>query len=200
MKEEIITKAADLFLNLGFKSVTMDDLAHELGISKKTIYSHFPNKAKLVQASTLFILNTIDQGIEKIKGKELNAIVEMFEIKNFVMNHLKNEKSSPQFQLQKYYPQVYKAVQNHHFDTMQCSINDNLEKGIKEGLYRENIPVEFIGKIYFLCVSAIKASDLFPPAQFSIMEINEKYLEYHLRAIITEKGLKTLNEFLPTEH
>ncbi|CAM4065572.1 TetR/AcrR family transcriptional regulator [Gillisia limnaea] len=200
MKEEIIIKAADLFLNLGFKSVTMDDLANELGISKKTIYSHFPNKAKLVQASTLFILNTIDQGIEKIKEKELNAIVEMFEIKNFVMNHLKNEKSSPQFQLQKYYPQVYKSVQNHHFDTMQCSINDNLEKGIKEGLYRENIPLEFIGKIYFLCVSAIKASDLFPPEQFSIMEINEKYLEYHLRAIVTEKGLKTLKEFLPTEY
>ena len=200
MKEEIIIKAANLYLNLGFKSVTMDDLANELGISKKTIYSHFPNKAKLVQASTLFILNTIDQGIEKIKEKELNAIVEMFEIKNFVMNHLKNEKSSPQFQLQKYYPQVYKSVQNHHFDTMQCSINDNLENGIKEGLYRENIPLEFIGKIYFLCVSAIKGSDLFPPEQFSIMEINEKYLEYHLRAIVTEKGLKTLKEFLPTEY
>lgn len=200
MKEEIIIKAADLFLNLGFKSVTMDDLANELGISKKTIYSHFPNKAKLVQASTLFILNAIDEGIEKIKEKELNAIVEMFEIKNFVMNHLKNEKSSPQFQLQKYYPKVYKSVQNHHFNTMQCSINDNLEKGIKEGLYRENIPVDFIGKIYFLGMSTIKGSDLFPAEQFSIKEINEKYLEYHLRAIVTEKGLKTLKEFLPTDH
>ncbi|MFN4762290.1 TetR/AcrR family transcriptional regulator [Gillisia sp. Q332] len=200
MKEEIIKKAADLFLNLGFKSVTMDDLANEMGISKKTIYFHFPNKAKLVQASTLFILNSIDEGIEKIKQKELNAIVEMVEIKNFVMHHLKDEKSSPQFQLQKYYPKVYKSVQSHHIDTMQCSINDNLEKGIKEGLYRENIPVDFIGKIYFLGMSTIKGSDLFPAEQFSIKEINEKYLEYHLRAIVTEKGLKTLKEFLPTDH
>ncbi len=200
MKEEIIKKAADLFLNLGFKSVTMDDLANELGISKKTIYFHFPNKAKLVQAATLFILNSIDEGIEKIKEKELNAIVEMFEIKNFVMNHLKDEKSSPQFQLQKYYPKVYKSVQNHHFDTMQCSINDNLEKGIKEGFYRKNIPVDFISKIYFLGMSTIKGSDLFPAEQYSIKEINEKYLEYHLRAIVTEKGLKTLKEFLPTDH
>lgn len=200
MKEEIIIKAADLFLNLGFKSVTMDDLANELGISKKTIYSHFPNKEKLVQAATLFILNAIDEGIEKIKEQKLNAIVEMFEIKNFVMNHLKDEKSSPQFQLQKYYPKVYKSVQNHHLDTMQCSIKENLEKGIKEGLYRENIPVDFIGKIYFLGMSAIKGSDLFPPEKFSIKETNEKYLEYHLRAIVTEKGLKTLKDFLPTDH
>ncbi len=200
MKEEIIIKASDLFLNLGFKSVTMDDLANGLGISKKTIYFHFPNKAKLVQACTLFILNAIDEGIEKIKEKELNAIVEMFEIKNFVMDHLKDEKSSPQFQLQKYYPKVYKSVQTHHFDTMQCSINDNLEKGIKEGLYRENIPVDFISKIYFLGMTSIKGSDLFPAKQFSIKEINEKYLEYHLRAIVTEKGLKTLKEFLPTDH
>lgn len=200
MKEEIIIKAADLFLNLGFKSVTMDDLANEMGISKKTIYSHFPNKAKLVQAATLSILNAIDEGIEKIKEKDLNAIVEMFEIKNFVMNHLKNEKSSPQFQLQKYYPKVYKSVQKHHLDTMQCSISDNLEKGINEGLYRENLPVDFISKIYFLGMSTIKGSDLFPAEQFSIKEINEKYLEYHLRAIVTEKGLKTLKEFLPTEN
>ncbi|MFO8146800.1 MAG: TetR/AcrR family transcriptional regulator [Gillisia sp.] len=200
MKEEIIKKAADLFLNLGFKSVTMDDLANELGISKKTIYFHFPNKEKLVQAATLFILNAIDQGIEKIKEKELNAIVEMVEIKNFVMHHLKNEKSSPQFQLQKYYPKVYKSVQNHHIDTMQCSIIDNLEKGIKEGLYRENIPVDFISKIYFLGMSTIKSSDLFPAEKYSIKEINEKYLEYHLRAIVNEKGLKTLKEFLPTDH
>ncbi|MGM1055983.1 MAG: TetR/AcrR family transcriptional regulator [Bacteroidota bacterium] len=200
MKEEIIKKAADLFLNLGFKSVTMDDLANELGISKKTIYFHFPNKEKLVQAATLFILNAIDEGIEKIKEKELNAIVEMVEIKNFVMHHLKNEKSSPQFQLQKYYPKVYNSVQNHHIDTMQCSIIDNLEKGIKEGLYRENIPVDFISKIYFLGMSTIKSSDLFPAEKYSIKEINEKYLEYHLRAIVTEKGLKTLKEFLPTDH
>lgn len=200
MKEEIIIKAADLFLNLGFKSVTMDDLANELGISKKTIYFHFPNKAKLVQASSLFILTAIDKGIEKIKQKELNAIVEMVEIKNFVMHHLKDEKSSPQFQLQKYYPKVYKSVQNHHINTMECSITENLEKGIKEGLYRENIPVDFISKIYFLGISTIKSSDLFPVEQFSIKEINEKYLEYHLRAIATEKGLETLKEFLPTEH
>ncbi len=200
MKEQIIIKAADLFLNLGFKSVTMDDLANEMGISKKTIYSHFPNKAKLVQAATLSILNAIDEGIEKIKEKDLNAIVEMFEIKNFVMHHLKNEKSSPQFQLQKYYPKVFKSVQNHHLDTMQCSISDNLEKGINEGLYRENLPVDFISKIYFLGMSTIKGSDLFPADQFSIQEVNEKYLEYHLRAIVTEKGLQTLKEFLPTEN
>ncbi len=199
MKEEIIKKAADLFLNLGFKSVTMDDLANEMGMSKKTIYIHFPNKTKLVEAVTFFILESIDEGIEKIKEKNLNAIVEMFEIKSFVMHHLKDEKSSPQFQLNKYYPKIFLSVQKHHFNTMQCSIIQNLEKGIKGGLYRPSIPVDFISKIYFLGMTAIKGSDLFPAANYSMREVNEKYLEYHLRAIVTPKGLEILKEFLTIE-
>lgn len=199
MKEEIISKAADLFLNLGFKSVTMDDLAGEMGISKKTIYTHFPNKTKLVEAVTFYILETIDEGIEKIKEKNLNAIGEMFEIKSFVMHHLKDEKSSPQFQLNKYYPKIFMAVQKHHFNTMQSSIIENLEKGIAGGLYRPSISVDFISKIYFLGMTAIKGSDLFPVAKYSMREINEKYLEYHLRAIVTPKGLDTLKEFLTIE-
>ena len=200
LKEDIISTATDLFLTLGFKSVTMDDIAQKMGISKKTIYTHFPTKSKLVEATTLFLLETIDSGIKKIRQKNLNAIEELFEIKKFVMNHLKDERSSPQFQLNKYYPKVYQNVEKHHLNLMCCSISENLHKGIEGGLYRDNIPVEFISKLYFLGMTAIKGSEIFSPEEYTIKELNDNYLEYHLRAIVTPKGFKTLKDFLTIEN
>jgi AcrR family transcriptional regulator len=196
VKDQIINTAAELFLNLGFKSVTMDDIANELGISKKTIYSHFSTKTKLVEASTFHVLSEISCGIETIISQEKNAIKELFNIKNFTMKHLKDNKSSPQFQLKKYYPKVYNLVQNNHLQIMEgCAIN-NLEKGIKNGLYREEISLEFISKIYFVGMLGIKDEYHFPLEKYSQNKLLENFLEYHLRAIVTEKGLKTLTTIL----
>ena len=90
MNEKILKKATDMFLNLGFKSVTMDDLANEMGISKKTIYSHFENKTHLVEESTSNLFCNISEGIDYICSMNKNPIEELYEIKKFVMLHLKN--------------------------------------------------------------------------------------------------------------
>lgn len=84
-----------MFLNLGFKSVTMDDLANEMGISKKTIYTHFENKTKLVQECTFGLLNRINLGIDLICSSGKNPIEELYDIKKFVISQLKDDKSSP---------------------------------------------------------------------------------------------------------
>ena len=76
MRDKIINKAGEMFLSLGFKSITMDDIAKELGISKKTLYKYFSNKAALVDASTEAVLNTINDTINKIKEHGYNAIEE----------------------------------------------------------------------------------------------------------------------------
>jgi len=199
LKDHIIQTAADLFLNLGFKSVTMDDIANKMGISKKTIYSHFSTKTKLVEASTFYIISNITCGIESINKKEMNPIVELFEIKKFAMNNLKDEKSSPQYQLKKYYPEVFKSVQKTHLQIMEGSVSTNLNRGIKDGLYRANLPIDFISKIYFVGMMGIKDEYHFPIDQYSSNELLDSFLEYHLRAIVTEEGLKTLNKFIKTE-
>ena len=98
MKEKILFNASEMFLNLGFKSVTMDDIANNSGISKKTIYAHFKNKTELVVAVTLNIFDVVKKGIDVIHEQQQNPIIELFEIKRFVMEHLKDEKSSPQYQ------------------------------------------------------------------------------------------------------
>jgi len=118
MREKIIHKSGELFLTLGFKSVTMDDIANALGISKKTIYQHFDNKTKLIEATTTNMFENICGGIYCICEASHNPIEELYDIKMYVMNYLKNEKTSPQFQLKKYYPQIFQSLQMKQFEKM----------------------------------------------------------------------------------
>jgi len=196
MKANILEKAAELFLNLGFKSVTMDDLANEMGISKKTIYTHFRNKTELVEACTLHIFQLISSGIDHICSLKKNPIEELYEIKKFVMLHLKDEKSSPQYQLQKYYPKIYETIRNKQFEVMQKSVIENVKKGIELEIYRENLNIDFVSRIYFSGVISIKNHELFPNTKFSMPYLMDYFLEYHLRGIVTPKGKKVLNKII----
>lgn len=196
MREKIIDKATELFLTLGFKSVTMDDIANELGISKKTIYVHFPNKTKLVESTTLHVFETISCGIDHICSFKKNPIEEIYQIKSFVMDHLKDEKSSPQYQLQKYYPKIYSTLKAKQFEVMQGCVIENLNRGLELGLYRSNIDVKFISRIYLNCMMTLKDQMVFPLKDFSMKTLMDYYLEYHLRGICTPKGLEKLTELL----
>ena len=196
MKEKILHTAGEMFLNLGFKSVTMDDIASEIGASKKTIYTHFKNKTTLVDEVTNSMFCAICDGIDLIHEQQKNPIIELFEIKRFVMMHLKDEKSSPQYQLQKYYPKIYKNIKQKQFSYMQESIKGNLYRGLENGLYRKTIDVDFISRLYFNGMIGIKDKDLFPLNKFSMNELMDHYLEYHLRGICSSKGVEILENEL----
>jgi AcrR family transcriptional regulator len=196
MREKILKKSNELFLNLGFKSVTMDEIASSLGVSKKTIYKYFKNKTELVAAVTGFMFDTVSCGINGICELELNPIDEIFSIKRFVLDNLKDEKSSPQYQLQKYYPKIYASLKQKQFHIMQDCVINNLKKGIENDLYRKTIDLEFISRIYFNGMIGIKDKDLFPLTDYSMNTLMDYYLEYHLRGICTEKGIQQLENQL----
>src|SRR5690606_24782949 len=196
MREKIIHKAVDLYLTFGFKSVTMDDIANEMGISKKTIYQYFENKTVLVEESVMYLFETISCGIEHIREQDNNPIEEIYEIKKFLMLNLKDEKSSPQYQLEKYYPKIFKNIKDKQYCVMQECVTCNLQRGIDSGLFRDSINVEFISKIYFTCMMALKDKALFPLDHFSMQALMDNYLEYHLRGICTPKGIEKLTEYL----
>ncbi len=196
MKEKILHKATDLFLNFGFKSVTMDDLAQEMGISKKTIYTHFANKTKLVEECTKQLFCSISEGIDHICSLHKNPIEELYEIKRFALLHLKNEKVSPQYQLQKYYPKIHDSIKKKQFNVMQECVVENIKKGINMGIYRDNLNLDFVSRIYFSGVTSIKDHKLFPVTKFPIVSLMDDYLEYHLRGIITPKGRQILNKLI----
>ncbi|MDX1327145.1 MAG: TetR/AcrR family transcriptional regulator [Arenibacter sp.] len=199
MKETILEKATEMFLNLGFKSVTMDDLAQEIGISKKTIYSHYENKTKLVEECTNQLFNKISIGIEAICAIGKNPIAELYDIKKFVFENLKDEKSSPQYQLEKYYPKISHQLKDKQHALMEkCTVN-NLERGLKLGLYREDLNIDFASRIYIAGIASIQNPDIFPQDLFSFGRLQSYFLEYHLRSITTPMGKKILEDIIYSE-
>ncbi|HLV39634.1 TetR/AcrR family transcriptional regulator [Xanthomarina sp.] len=196
MRDKILINAADMFLNYGFKSVTMDDIANKIGISKKTIYQHFDTKTKLVEATTLYMFELISHGIDCICALNKSPIDEIFEIKKFTMEHLKDEKSSPQHQLQKYYPKIFDKLKKNQFGIMQDCITTNLSRGVKEGYYRGSINIEFISRLYFSTMMGLKDPEVFPLEDFSMKTLMDNYLEYHIRGISTDKGIAKLNSLI----
>ncbi len=196
MKEKILHKASEMFLNLGFKSVTMDDIASELGMSKKTIYSHFPTKLKLVQATSFFVLDNVNEAICSIRSNNLNPIEEVFTIKSVINNHLKNEKSSPYHQLQKYYPKIFKQLNDKQFESVNQCVVENLQRGIEQGYYRKELKLDLITRFYFSGNMSLTNKELFPLNTYGMTALKDAFLDYHIRAIATEKGLNTLLNLL----
>ncbi|HRB70575.1 TetR/AcrR family transcriptional regulator [Flavobacterium sp. WV_118_3] len=196
MKNEILEKASDMFLNLGFKSVTMDDIASEMGISKKTIYEHYATKVELVKAATTYLFEKISSGIDEICALGKNPIEELFDIKDYVQHNIKEENSSTIFQLQKYYPKIHDCLKSLQFEKMDTCVINNLNRGKEAGLFRQEIDVDFIGRIYYASAMSTMDIELFPEKMYTRKELDEKLLEYHVRGIATPKGLETLEKLL----
>lgn len=185
-----------MFLSYGFKSVTMDDIAERIGISKKTIYAHFSTKNKLVAAAGLQVIQNMGCGIGSIQNKNQNPIKENYEIKHYIAQHLKGEKFSPHYQLQKYYPKVYESLKEKQYELLENCMQENLKRGIESGYYRKEINVDFISRIHFVGIMGIKDTDLFTHEKYTQPVLMDHFLEYHLRAICTQKGIKTLEDLI----
>lgn len=196
MEVKILNTASDLFLSLGFKSVTMDDLANEMGISKKTIYKYFSNKEDLVDATTTYVHTQISETICEITTRGLNAISENFAIKIAFKDIFKKSKTSPMFQLKKYYPKTYKKLIDNEFEMFKECIGSNIEKGINEGLYKKDLKKDIVLRFYFMLVFGIHDNDIFNLKDYDLNELDINALEYHTRAIATSKGILELEKEL----
>ena len=199
LEKSIVVTSTELFLTLGFKSVTMDDIAEEMKISKKTIYTFFANKEALVQSVVFSVYSYITTNLTQIREKASNPISELYEVKMFIMHQLKGEKTSPQHQLRKYYPNIHKELQKKQFDFMTKSVKKSLTKGVEMKLFRPSIDIDFISRMYFNGMVGIKNVDMFPIEKYSPEQLMENYLDYHLRAIVTKDGMKLLSSYIKTK-
>ena len=194
MKKKIILKAINLFFSLGFKSVTMDDLAQSMSISKKTIYQFFKNKNQLISSCTESIQKQLVETFKEIRKNADNPIVELFEIKKEAMKILGNTETAPQFQLQKFYPEIYEEIKNREFNLFKDNFQESLKRGIKSEYFRKEINIDFVTRIYLNGMRGVRDINLFPLNEFKVDEVIEDFIEYHLRAISTKKGLSLLNK------
>lgn len=195
MKEKIIAKATEMFLKLGFKSITMDDIACEMCISKKTIYKYFINKEVLIAESTETMHHSVHEIIETIIAKNYNPIRENFEIRKMFKGIFQSAETSPLFQLKKHYPDIYQKVLTQELQEGYRYLRHNLEKGIGEGWYRPDIDIEAASKLYYMLNFAIN-ENIQSEKEAQILEL--KALEYHTRAIATPKGINELEKQIST--
>ena len=193
MKDKIISKASDLFLKLGFKSVTMDDIAGEMCISKKTIYKFFCNKEVLIEESTATVHYQVHGIISEIVAKKYNAIEENFEIRKMFKEMFKSADASPIYQLKKHYPEIYAKVIAREINECNTVFKQNIENGILQGLYRKGISVETYVRFYYNLIFSIKEQT---SSEKEGQQLELEILEYHTRAIATPSGIAELEKQL----
>ena len=195
MDKEIVASASYLFLQYGYKAVTMDDIAEHLSISKKTIYHYFDDKTSLVRSAVFLVFEQVKDKIISIQSSIENPIKALYEIKKIAVEVLGKKDKSPQYQLQKYYPAIYAEIRKKELSALGDTFKMSLRKGIETGLFRTSIDTEFITRIYFNGFRGLRDIELFPPKDTDIDLIIGKYIDYHLRAIVTPKGLNYLEEY-----
>lgn len=193
MREKIMSKASDLFMKLGFKSVTMDDIAGEMGISKKTIYKFFSNKEILIEEITDLIHSEIHDIIGQIIDQNYNAIEENYQIRKMFKEMFKSADTSPVYQLKKHYPSIFEKVMAKEMNECNSLFKNNIEKGIAQGLYRKEIPVETFVKFYYNLIFSIKEQTV---SEKEGQNLELQILEYHTRAIATSAGIAELEKQL----
>lgn len=199
MKEIILKKSLELFTKNGFKSVTMDEIANELGISKKTIYQYFSSKNTLVEATVDFVFDSAIAKIKDLAGSCETPIHEHFEMKNCLGDLFgQNIEASAIYQFNKYYPKLAERIQKKKHENYDFTILRNLRQGVEQGYYRKDLDIDFVGKIFFASSTAFFSDEMFVNLHStqSIDELNYKFLEYHLRGIVTPKGLEILEQLL----
>lgn len=196
IKDRIIAKARELFFRYGVKSVTMDDIASDLGISKKTIYQHFEDKDDIVHQ-----MMQIEMANDKCEWEDLekvtkNVIEKSVKSMDFFKQAFTEINPSAFFDIKKYHPKTWELFQEHKQNFILASIIKDLKEGIEEGYFRPEINVEILAKMRLEQIEIAFDPHLFPANKFSVVEVEVTMLDHFFRGIMTERGLKVYQECL----
>jgi AcrR family transcriptional regulator len=195
MQERILNKSRELMFQTGVKHVTMDDLATQLGISKKTIYQYYKDKDALVSsvvenelANHALICNQSMQAAD-------NAVHEIFLLMTVIQEMFNRMNPLALFEIEKYYPLAFEKIKNHKDDFIFSMISANLEKGIAEGLYRKDVDVTILSK-YRLETSLIPFNiHVFHPSKFDMLKVNLQIIEHFVYGVATLEGHKLMDAY-----
>lgn len=194
LKVQILDKAFELFTKFGIKSVSMDDLSAELGISKKTLYQTICNKNELIERIFTAQIEKEKEMLEQTTSQSTDAIEELLMVAQRKIDILKKLSQSTIFDLKKYHRNTWNSIESLHQKYMLEVLIKNLEKGINQGLYRENINPEIVARIYLGQSLAIMDIRLFPKNFPQFNQVPLQAIECHLRGIVSEKGLTVFNQ------
>jgi AcrR family transcriptional regulator len=198
VKEKILSEAETLFLKFGFKSITMDDVARELGISKKTLYLHFTDKNDLVNECVDDYLSRMNKNCQSITDQKEDAIGILLGITQYMSGMLKSVSQSSLYDLKKYFKTSWDKLEANRRLFIFNSIRQNLDLGIKKGLYRKDMQPDLVARIYVHLVSFLIDPESFDRNEMDLRELHLEIIKYHLHAVCTPKGQEVLQEKMKT--
>ncbi len=197
--DDIVKKTYELYTKYGIKSISMDDISRNIGISKKTLYTHIKDKEDLVRKVAFYDIKQKKKQFASLKNSNLNAIEELLEVDKFMYKILKNYNHSFDFDLKKYYPTLSNEVCEEKFKGKYEEITNNIEKGKKEGLYRKNIDTDIIAKLHLLRIDTNIELDLYIDYKDNSYKVFKEIITYHLYGICNKNGIKFLEENIKSE-
>ncbi len=192
IQDSILSAAFELFMNLGVRSVSMDDLAQKLGISKKTIYASVETKEDLILQVIGNFLKLEESNIRKITTASSDAIDEIISINRHILSYLRVMKPSLIFDLKKYYPECWDMIENTHLRFIREVIEQNILRGQQEGLYRKDISPMVISKLFITKSLLIIDEKEFSLINNDLYELIMQLEKYHLYGIVSPTGQKQL--------
>lgn len=181
-----------MILKLGIRSVSMDDIASQLGISKKTLYQFVSNKAGLIEKIFSLQIEKEKLFLSESTSEASDAIEELFKLVKFRMDALTRMSPVTIFDLKKYYRSTWKQLKELHRKHMLGVILNNLEKGKASGLYRKEFNDQVIGRLYLGQTFALVDESIFPKGKIDLKEAILEFIQYHMRGICTPMGLEKM--------
>lgn len=188
MREKILEGAHSLFVQYGVRSVSMDDVARALSVSKKTLYQHFTNKDSLVTETVNLHTEQERKEFEDIKTNAKDAIEELYMISKCMRDHVYKLNPSLMYDLQKYHTGAWELFQRFKADFLLGMIVHNLERGITEGSYRSGINPKILAIMRIELVQLIFNDQIFPRSEFNFIEVQLQVFDHFVNGILSEKG------------
>lgn len=195
MEERILLKARDLMLQTGLRQVTMDDLAQELGMSKKTIYQYYKDKDDLVKAVVNLELKNHEVSCEACETKAENAIHEMFLVMENMKAMTQTMNPNAMMELEKHFPTAFEIIKNHKEEFLFSLIKQNLIKGIAEGCYRSDLDIDIVSKFRLETLFIPFNLRLFPLNKFNSTEVHTQLMEHFVYGLMTIKGHELMDQY-----
>jgi len=198
-KDRIMEAAHELFYQYGIRSVSMDDIARHLAMSKKTIYRYYQNKEDIVHACCTLDLQGHCSNCQDINATSENAVHEIIGIMRFLSGMFARMNPNLFFDLKKYHPRSYRAFRQFKEENMLGMVEENLRRGIREGLYRDDIDVSILSRLRIEQVELGMNAEIFPPERFDYVKVQLTLLDHFLHGIVTLEGLKLIESYRSIE-
>ena len=193
--KDILEKILSMFRRYGIRSITMDDIARELGISKKTLYHDFEDKNDLIKRVIDYDILVKRRFLEQVNRANYGAIEELFYVNEKIQQDRSSYSPTFYYDLKKYHPETYRRWLEEKRQNMFDLIVGNLQKGKREGVFREEIHEDTIGKLYMARMEILSNDEISDVLQTISPEFMQEIFDYHLHGICNETGLLSLAEF-----